>query len=344
MDVFVYSHTIGKVARGLTNQVVAMLNHLILLEEKHVKGGGIHKAVVFLDHFYYQFNNDASRCSYSSVLDIEFLNCSFFRRLHIMDLHSIPSGTTLKLVSSNVSVDVPIGMLCSLVVDKSSVYNNYQVIDPDIGVEKTFELTLPNHYDNPVRMREYGGMLATTRWDTVRTYKYRPFLDMSGQRIESVLRDLRFASYTTSSPNNVVGEKYSLVHLRNEQDAIQWWCKGNYMSPRQFEKELNEKYLDMITKYIRKTDVIVILTSNSHSNPVSSELVKRGYRIHIHPSKKVGERELNAVQDMRMAESMCNSVLICPTAGSTFSHWLAIRLQGKYEKLVSFNISNIRSL
>lgn len=339
-----YSHSIGNVARGLTNQVVAMLNHLILLEEKHVKGDR-NKAVVFLDHFYSQYNNDASRCSYSSVLDINFLNSSFFRRLHIIDLHSIPAGTTLKLVSSSrISVDVPIDMLGSLVLDKSSVYHNNQVIDPQIGVEKTFELTLPNHYDNPVRMREYGGVLVNTRWDSLRTYKHTPFLDMSGQRVERVLRALRFANNTTPSPKNIVSEKYSLVHLRNERDAIQWWCKGNHMSPRQFEKELNEKYLDLITKYIPKTDVIVLLTSNPHSNSVLSELVKRGYRIHMHPSKKTGKRELNAVEDMRMAENMCNSVLICPRGGSTFSHWLAIRLQGKYEKLVGFDISNIRSV
>lgn len=348
MDVFVYSHTLGNVARGLTNQVVAMLHHLILLEEKHVKRSST-DAVVFLDHFYSQYDNDASQSSYSSILDLEYLNRLFFRRLHLVDLHRIPTGSTLKLVASQTDVHVPINMLRALVVNQSSVYQNSpHIVDPEVGVEKVFELSIPNGR-NPVRMREYGGRLVTTHWSTLHSYTRTPFLDMSGQRISNVLRNLRFSSCITSSvrmnmsDGNSPIQKYSLVHLRNERDAIQWWCKGNHMTPDQFEKELNKKYIDMITTFIPRSDILVVLTSEPRENRVLSELVRSGYRVCTHPSKRFGVREVNAVEDMWMAENKCNSVLICPTGGSTFSHWLAIRLEGKYERLVEFNISNIRA-
>lgn len=348
MDVLFYSHTFGSLTRGLTNQVLFMLNHLIIVQENYAKWKQ-KNVVVFLDHFYDHYQSDASKNSFSSILDLDHLNRTFFSKLHIVDLHALDQNTTLDLeLNPNVKSSVPLSLLPRLVALRSSVFEN-GVKDPAFGIEKHFVL---NRVTNDsidgeqsqiqIRMKEVYGRFSHMSWDDIPKGITNWALDTSRPLIRHILKDVNIRRQVTieNVPRPMNG-RYSIIHLRNETDALNWWCQGNRMPVSHFGNVLNKKYIDLISHHIDKNDLLIILTGRTSKNPVIIQLQEMGYQIYLHPRKSAGKREVSAIDDLVLSEQICNSVLLCPTGGSTFSNWLAIRLEGRFQKLVTFDISRI---
>ena len=45
------------------------------------------------------------------------------------------------------------------------------------------------------------------------------------------------------------------IHLRLEEDAVEHWAKENKMTPNDFKKIIEDKYIDVITRNLKKEDV-----------------------------------------------------------------------------------------
>lgn len=360
MDVLVYQHSLGSLVRGLTNQVLLMLNHLVVLQElssahNNYANKYANKYVVFLDHFYAHFEDDRSRCSFSSILDLDDLNRTYFPNIAIVDLHDIPSNTLFSLgihsKHDDAVVPIPLTHLIPFIVSQRTLYDA-NIRDPAVGIPKKFclEFSSQGRPHPKIYIKEYAGKMNRVAWEQLPGWARRiDGLDMTRPLIRRVLKGFVFRRdgtlSTTSSSKDTIPKspsgKYSIVHLRNESDANHWWCRGNNMSPLIFGNKLDQLYIRLITENIDKGDMIVFLTARTTNNPVISALQEKGYHVYLHPKKDGRKREISAIDDLMLAEGLCNSVLVSPTGGSTFANWLALRLEGKYTKLVHINLQRL---
>lgn len=80
-----------------------------------------------------------------------------------------------------------------------------------------------------------------------------------------------------------------MIHLRVEDDAITHWSKGNNMSKPEFKRWLEEKYIEIIRRYINKSDETIILSS-SLNNGVIDFLNENKYNYRF-TEKKYDDRE-----------------------------------------------------
>ena len=139
--------------------------------------------------------------------------------------------------------------------------------------------------------------------------------------------------------------QYSVIHLRNEEDAIPFWGTINKMKHNDFEIALNMKYISIINKYFipSATSVLIFLTSKIDNNPVIEYVKQRGWN-YIFIEKIGMEREIDAINDLLIAQC-CNSVFIGnynPTTyhGSTFSYMIANTIKSNVKKVL-LDLDNI---
>ena len=88
----------------------------------------------------------------------------------------------------------------------------------------------------------------------------------------------------------------NVIHVRNEEDGIQWWSKQNGMSPDAYKEALESKYISLITTHIPKDKPLIILTYDTESS-VLRYLKENKYNYYTTP-KTLGGREQNAIVDL----------------------------------------------
>jgi hypothetical protein len=140
-------------------------------------------------------------------------------------------------------------------------------------------------------------------------------------------------------------QKINVIHLRTEDDAIEFWSKQNNISNDDFKKHLFTKYIELIKTNIQKTDTTIILTANL-DNEIVNFLRENDYNIKFVDKKfksNQNGRELNAIIDLIISKC-CNNVFIgCD--GSTYTRLLLrymIDTDGnKIVKKITFDINNI---
>jgi hypothetical protein len=87
-----------------------------------------------------------------------------------------------------------------------------------------------------------------------------------------------------------------VVHVRNEEDALDWWSKQNGMDKDTFKTTLELKYISLIEKYIPKQDHIILLTYNTDSS-IIKYLNSNNYKYSF-TNKSLEGREANALVDL----------------------------------------------
>jgi hypothetical protein len=112
------------------------------------------------------------------------------------------------------------------------------------------------------------------------------------------------------------------VHLRLEDDAVEHWAKENNMSPANFKKIIEDKYIDAIMKNLKKEDATLILSDN-YDNRVIEFLRENGYNF-IKTPKMSQDREIAAIYDLHIGQH-CNNVYIL-VYDSSFSYTLLYRI------------------
>ena len=128
------------------------------------------------------------------------------------------------------------------------------------------------------------------------------------------------------------GQAINILHLRNEEDAIPFWGTINHMSPDTYRTVLEDKYINLIDKYIDKSSLTIILSMNT-SNKVITFMQKQQYNYVFCDKNLVNGREENAIIDL-LNGTHCNNIYIgnvnlVTYHGSTFSYVLYKLLETK---------------
>ncbi len=121
-----------------------------------------------------------------------------------------------------------------------------------------------------------------------------------------------------------LNKKINIIHLRLEEDGIAHWSKQNKTTHNKYKNYLEQKYIDIIKKYVSDTDENIILSS-SLSNGVIDFLVYHNYNYKF-VNKCFCEREKNAIIDLLVSKH-CNNIFIGnfnikTLNGSTFSYYI----------------------
>lgn len=146
-----------------------------------------------------------------------------------------------------------------------------------------------------------------------------------------IIHNLKFTSkfYNIASEilkkNKITVEPCNVIHLRLENDAIEHWSKINNISPQEFKRILEHKYIDSISKYIDK-NIITIILSGDYDNNVIKYLDNNQY-LYYTTEKKFKERELNAIVDLIISQT-CNRVIL-GFYESSFAYCAMIRILNK---------------
>jgi len=140
-----------------------------------------------------------------------------------------------------------------------------------------------------------------------------------------------------------IAPRWNVIHLRIEDDALNHWSKQNNMDKFEFKTYIENKYIDIIQKYISKTDNNVIL-SYSLENGVIEFMKSNGYIIHFNNEKYFEYREKNAIIDL-LTSKICNNIFIGgftfnSLTGSTFSYYIGKIIDSSCKK-ISINLDKI---
>jgi hypothetical protein len=159
-----------------------------------------------------------------------------------------------------------------------------------------------------------------------------------------IFKNLHFSQKFINESNEFI-EKISLlnnninvIHLRLEEDGIEFWSVGNNLSHQEFKRELSNKYIHLIQNCINKEDNTIIL-SYSIDNDVINYLKNNGYNYFIHKKIKNNNRELNAIVDL-LNSKHCNNIFI-GVIGSTYSATITKIINPKIIKWI--NIMNLNN-
>jgi len=337
-----YYSKIGVAKFGLTNQIFSFINSIIIAYKNNEK-------VVIVDNFL----DDFSKQNYtpiSKIFNINKINIFLKKTYDIiiidkydvnLKINSIKYGT----VDNNVDLTDYIiqnyyknNVLCikkdinfnSIKGDpclniKKNVFLNYTI--NDYLIDEIYQEILTNNISIDILNSEYKNT-----FDWINTYDKIMF--------ENILINIYYNIDFIEKSKNIlqkidINKKINVIHLRIEDDAIQHWSKMNNMSMINFKTYIENKYINLIQKFISKTDENIIL-SHSINNNVVNFLKKNNYSCHFN-EKYFEDREKNAIIDL-ITTNYCNNIFIGnfnfkKLNGSTFSYYIGKRLNNNIKKI-----------
>ena len=161
---------------------------------------------------------------------------------------------------------------------------------------------------------------------------------------ENILVNINYDNSFIEKSQNIFtniseNKKINIIHLRLEDDAIEYWSKINNMTEQNFKTYIENKYIQIIKKYISNNDENIIL-SQSLSNNVINFLIEKKYTYKI-SDKYFEDREKNAIVDLLISKK-CNNIFIGNfnfknLNGSMFSYYIGKLLDNN----VNNNVKNI---
>jgi len=162
-----------------------------------------------------------------------------------------------------------------------------------------------------------------------------------------IFNNIKFNDKYYNLSNNLINEikfklgddvKINIIHLRVEKDAIIHWSRINNMNPILFNILLEQKYINLINKYINKHVFTVVMTYSMNNNVIKF-LKKNGYNFFISKKDVTIGRECNALTDLLLARQINNFFI--GVGGSTFTHLINNSTPNK-KKTIMFDINNIK--
>lgn len=160
-----------------------------------------------------------------------------------------------------------------------------------------------------------------------------------------ILRNITFNDELVKVANNFVSninnKDINCIHLRLEDDAIESHSKQNNLEFYEYKKQVENKYIEVIKKYIDPNDITIILAHN-YQNNVINFLNKNNYNYILTP-KFHEDRDISAIIDMHIG-MFCNKTYIFMFE-SSFSFTLLSRIYKKDSNLfcpimIEFNALN----
>jgi len=313
--------------KGITHQLVVLLNVLIHLSTT--------KSVLFIDDLCVK----DTTISISSLIDIG----KYFPNVMIYELNSLLKDddvqfswgilpNTVFAISQYQHKLLP-SFLKPLLFESVNIFNPlFAVGDPYPFQEKVFYIDNPSN-EECIIISEYTGFMY--KKDALMISGVN-FNDMSGERIKSLLRDIEMKVSVEMPEGMIKDRRYSVVHLRNEKDVLDFATNENediYLD------KLEEKYMSLIQEHISRDDIIVFVTGSKQDNRIIERVRREMYSFFIYLKSQEEYNEFSAIQDLLIASDLCDSVLITPSISSAYGRWLNIRLN--YTKLITFNMEDI---
>ena len=116
-----------------------------------------------------------------------------------------------------------------------------------------------------------------------------------------------------------------VIHLRNEDDALQHWSSMNSMTEEEYGTLYESTVEKLVRAHIPKQEPIIILTAKPNNNRFLELLTREKYTYFVKANEDIG-REMNAIVDLLIGRA-CTGVFIGNYVlethqGSTFSFTL----------------------
>ena len=304
---------------GFTNQIFTIITGIILaIKLKH--------KVLMVD----QFVNDISKKEYtpiSKIINLDALNL-YLKKYGVLvadkcvskiRIEKILFGTKEKnydlttfLQKEPSELSIPISLDLNLIQGDpcygivKNIFITYRLNDEWIEEEYSETRTMPICIG--INQPYYNTFGWINRYDQV--------------LFEEILQHIEYHSDFVIEP--IQGERINVIHLRLEKDGIAHWSKMNHLSEDEFTRILENRYIELIQKYILKTDTTLLL-SQSLNNGVVNFLKKENYS-YTFTKKQYEDREKNAIVDLLTAKA-CNHIYIGnfnpnKMNGSSFSYYV----------------------
>jgi hypothetical protein len=321
---------------GFTNQVFVLINSIIDAYNKNER-------VLIVDYFLNEiYKNEYTQIS--NIFDIEKINHFLFNKYNILlfdkhnakfELYNVRYGT------SEITIDLTNYIKDNylnnnvLFISKNTVFNDIHS-DPVVNqlknvfikykineyiIEEIFDENLQNDICYDILNSEC--VLSNSSWINFSN------IDMFNDILCNIHYNISFIENSQNICQNLnlqLSNNINIIHLRLENDGITYWSKMNSIDEIQFKNILEQKYINLIEKFIDKNDQTIILTSNPTTNNVIDFLSTNHYNFLL-TSKIFNEREKNAIIDFLISKC-CNNIFIgnfnfINMNGSSFSYYIS---------------------
>ena len=325
-----YYSKIGNAGAGFTNQIFALITSIINAYQKGNK-------IVVVDDFLNDINN-TTHTPISNIFNINKINTFLQQEYNIIildknniqfEILSIKYGSKTKTIDLTDLFKKQYLNNKKLFISKNSCLNDIQG-DPCPGIVKEFIMTYK--INNYICENKYNENLKTDiniNFDGPYKFTFGWITPFNDNMFEKILKNITYNHEFILKSELAIKEidteqKINVIHLRLEEDAIAHWSKQNNAIPNKYKEYLEKKYINIIQKYVTKTDENIILSS-SLSNGVISFLNQHNYNYRF-VDKCFSDREKNAIVDLLISKH-CNNIFIGnfninANNGSTFSYYI----------------------
>lgn len=305
---------------GFTNQFVFLMDHLIAIHRQK------EPSIVFLDCFKDDYHSEEMISPFSDMIDIDWLNTVIFPNIYIIDLYKIPKDVRFGWVVNGIQHQLDVDFLLPLIKENKTIYEiNTTLIDPAYTCIKPFWITIESKQIY-TELHELCGRILNI---SISNQNGKGIFIMNDNEFQNLFRYIPFIPKATVRGISLWDyTKINVIHVRNEEDSINVWGEQNGIDAHIYEEELNNKYISMITEYISKDSINIVLTARKHDNPVIKWLFENDYQIFLPFHVNVqGKREQMAIRDLQISTEFGNSVFI-GYKKSSFSLLLSLRFKG----------------
>lgn len=353
----IYFSKIQTGTNGMTNQLISFISNIILARQQN-------KRVIIVD----KFLNDYSNQSYSivsNILDLDKINVfledkygiKLIDRYHVnFKLLSFKYGFGDKYIDITNKImeqcynDGVLTILNTLNLNELSG-------DPCPGQEKKLYIKyfLNDVIYDEVHNEKFNcvidNIILDFNDDSVYLHRMHWINYLDREMFDNILKNIVFNKYFMVVSNEFVkcnigigfGNKINVIHLRLEDDALEYWGAVNKMNKLEYKYYIESKYINLIINHIGKDNDTIIL-SYCLNNNVIEFLKNNNYKFHFVSKQKWYGREQNAIIDILVAQH-CNNVFIGnfhvnKLNGSTFSYFILQKLDDTIKKIM-LDLDNI---
>jgi hypothetical protein len=309
----IYYLKIGQLGAGLTNQLFTFITSILI----HISNN---KRAIIIDNFQDDFQSDKIRSPISSIFDMQQMNIFLRNNFNILIFDK--NEVKFKIKSVTYGVDGNIFDITeeitnryykeeenTLCIPKNIIFNHIKG-DPKPNVKKqleiqysingeTFNETFPENLSNDIIFN-----LSAAPY----IYQFAWINSINRIYFDYILKNICFNSKFMKIIPDFKENKINVMHLRIEDDAVKHWSKQNNMSPLYFKTYIEDKYIEIVSTHLLKTDANIILTY-SENNRVIDYLKNNGYNYYISDKNLDAGREVNAISDFLLSEK-CNNIFI----------------------------------
>ncbi len=340
-----YYIKIGVLGSGFTNQLFSFITGLLIAYYRGEK-------IIIVDNFLNDFEKN-NLSPISQILDINKINNYLMNKynMYIIDKNNIDFKLNyIKYGTKNIFYDLTDHFIndTNVIIDTSIDFNRIKG-DPLPNIKKQLFI---NYKINGNEIEEIYEEYRQD--DIIISFKDNTFKHTFGwinsinvDIFNDILLNIYYHDNLENISNNILNQinnntPINVIHLRVENDAIQHWSKMNNLTEKNFKTYIENKYINLIEKYLNKDEKTIILSA-SQSNYVIEFLNENNYNYSF-CDKYFKDREKNAIIDYLVSKK-CNNIFIGNfnfnnLNGSSFSYYIAKSL-GKNINKIMIDMDNV---